>query len=84
MRETPEDLRTLRELLDRSRAQMQSAMLAHVFTDERAPTAEALIALFSDRRVAAFATVSAGGRPRVAPVDVLLVVGPEDVVPERM
>jgi predicted pyridoxine 5'-phosphate oxidase superfamily flavin-nucleotide-binding protein len=75
MRETPEDLRRLQEVLDRSRAQMRSSMLAHVFTDERALTAEALVALFPDRRVAAFATVSADGRPRVAPVDVLFVRG---------
>jgi hypothetical protein len=73
--ETPDDLRRLQEVLDRSRSEARSGQLLHIFKPERALGAEQLVRLFPSRHVGALATATRQGRPRVAPVDLLLVRG---------
>ena len=74
MRETPEDLRRLDALLDDS-YRNAGVHLRSVVTPERRVTAEALASRLTGVRVLALATVTADGRPLVAPVDGLLYRG---------
>jgi uncharacterized pyridoxamine 5'-phosphate oxidase family protein len=72
--ETPEDLRWLQDVLDRSHASA-GAHLRSIFTDERRLSAEALSELLTGVQVLNVATVTAKGEPRVAPVDGLFYRG---------
>jgi hypothetical protein len=74
MRETPDDLRRLDALLDDS-YRNAGAHLRSVVTPERRITARALASRLTGVRVLALATVTADGRPLVAPVDGLLYRG---------
>ncbi len=66
--ETPEDLRALQELLDRSYAAAGSH-LRSIITPERRIQAQDLVGLLTGMRLLALATVTADGRPIVGPVD---------------
>lgn len=68
MRETPDDLKSLQDLLDRSAAGA-GPHLRRVITDERRLTAEGLSSRLVGMRLLALATVTADGRPLVGPVD---------------
>jgi nitroimidazol reductase NimA-like FMN-containing flavoprotein (pyridoxamine 5'-phosphate oxidase superfamily) len=68
MHETAEDLARVQELLDRSAAGA-GRHLREVITPERRLSAEELVARLAGMRLLALATVTAGGRPLVAPVD---------------
>jgi hypothetical protein len=74
MRETSEDLRRLDTLLDAS-YRAAGEHLRSVVTPERRVTAETLADRLTGVRVLSLATVTAGGRPLVAPVDGLLFRG---------
>jgi hypothetical protein len=66
--ETPDDLRILQALLDRSYA-AGGAHLRSIITPERRVGAEELVRRLSGMRLLALATVTADGRPIVGPVD---------------
>ncbi len=68
MRETPDDLKSLQDLLDRSAAGA-GAHLRSVITAERRLTAASLSSRLVGMRLLALATVTADGRPLVGPVD---------------
>ncbi len=68
MRETPEDLEQLQDLLDTSYAAAGSH-LREVITPERRLTAEEVAAALEGMSLLALATVTSDGRPLVAPVD---------------
>jgi nitroimidazol reductase NimA-like FMN-containing flavoprotein (pyridoxamine 5'-phosphate oxidase superfamily) len=68
MRETPDDLKSLQDLLDRSAA-AAGPHLRSVITAERRLTAESLSSRLVGMRLLALATVTADGRPLVGPVD---------------
>ena len=74
MYESADELNDLQRLLDESAARA-GPHLRSIFTPARALTAPQLVERFQGRRQAAVATVTAGGEPRVAPVDVLLLRG---------
>jgi uncharacterized pyridoxamine 5'-phosphate oxidase family protein len=74
MHETDADLRALQELLDASHANA-GPHLRSIFSDERRIPAAELPALLPGVQVLALATVTAGGEPRVAPVDGLFYRG---------
>lgn len=68
MRETVDDIATLQALLDSSQASA-GPHLRSIITAERRLTAGALAARLTGMRLLALATVTADGRPIVAPVD---------------
>jgi pyridoxamine 5'-phosphate oxidase len=68
MHERPEDIAELQALLDRSYASAGPHLLS-IHTPERRLGAEQLCARLTGMRLLALATVSAGGRPVVGPVD---------------
>jgi uncharacterized pyridoxamine 5'-phosphate oxidase family protein len=68
MHETPEDIRVLQELLDRSYASAGSH-LRSIITPDRRLSANRLARLLPGMRLLALATVTADGRPIVGPVD---------------
>ncbi len=68
MHETPEDLKSLQDLLDRSAAQAGSH-LSSIITPERRMTAAALADRLVGMRLLVVATVTADGRPVAGPVD---------------
>ncbi|HUO70406.1 MAG TPA: pyridoxamine 5'-phosphate oxidase family protein [Solirubrobacteraceae bacterium] len=68
MHETPEDIRALQALLDRSYAG-GGAHLRGIISPERRVNAEELAARLTGMRLLALATVTADGRPIVGPVD---------------
>jgi uncharacterized pyridoxamine 5'-phosphate oxidase family protein len=68
MRETPEDLAALQDLLDRSYAQAGAHTL-RIHTPERRLTAEQVAERLTGMCLLALATVTADGRPIVGPVD---------------
>ncbi|MGK2957866.1 MAG: pyridoxamine 5'-phosphate oxidase family protein [Acidimicrobiales bacterium] len=68
MRETPEDLGRLQQLLDRS-YDTAGAHLLEVITPERRLTAGELVAQLQDMRLLVLATVTGDGRPVTGPVD---------------
>ena len=74
MHETPDDLRTLQQLLDTSHAAMGEHM-REIFTEDRRLSAEALAQRLTGVCVLDLGTVSAAGEPRVAPVDGLFFRG---------
>jgi hypothetical protein len=74
VRETPEDIRELQALLDRSR-ERAGPHLRSIYRPENAIAASQLVSLFRGKKQVALATVTAAGEPRVAPVDALLLRG---------
>lgn len=68
MHETPDDLRQLQRLLDRSYASMGGHM-GSIITPERHISAEELANHLTGMRLLSLATVTRDGRPRNAPVD---------------
>jgi uncharacterized pyridoxamine 5'-phosphate oxidase family protein len=68
MHETPDDLASLRQLLDRSAA-AAGPHLRNVITDERRMTALEVCSSLTGMKLLALATVTADGRPLVGPVD---------------
>lgn len=68
MRETPDDLTALQDLLDRSYARA-SAHLLRIHAPERRLSAEELCRRLTGMRLLALATVTRDGRPIVGPVD---------------
>lgn len=68
MYETPDDLRALQTLLDRS-FESQGAHMRSILTDERRLSAEDLVARLKGMCLLSLATVTKDGRPRNAPVD---------------
>jgi hypothetical protein len=74
MYETPEDLRALQGLLDRSQAGA-GAHLADIFTPERWLDAEALAAKLQKMCLLSLATVTADHRPLVGAVDAFFIRG---------
>src|SRR5580704_411010 len=68
MLETPDDLATLQELLDRSAA-AAGPHLSSIITSERRLGAAELSSRLVGMRLLALATVTADGRPLVGPVD---------------
>jgi uncharacterized pyridoxamine 5'-phosphate oxidase family protein len=74
MHETPDDLRRLQGLLDRSRARM-GAHMRSILTPERTLSAAQVAGYLRGIRHVALATVTARGDPRVAPLDGLFYRG---------
>ena len=74
MRETPEDLKGLQQLLDESHA-AGGLHLRSIFTDERRMTAEQVVRALRGVFVLNLATVTRAGAPIVAPVDGLFYRG---------
>ena len=68
MHETPEDLITLQELIDRSYSGAGTHLL-RILTPERTMTAEQVTERLTGMCLLALATVTADGRPIVGPVD---------------
>ncbi len=68
MHESPADLVTLQELLDRSYAAAGPHLL-RIHTPERRLTAEQVVERLTGMRLLALATVTVDGRPLVGPVD---------------
>lgn len=68
MHETPADIATLQDLLDRSYANAGPHLL-RIHTPERRLNAEEVVARLTGMRLLALATVTADGRPIVGPVD---------------
>src|SRR5690349_13334836 len=68
MHETPEDLRSLQDLLDRSFAAAGGHLL-EIITPERRVGAEELAERLTGMRLLVLATVTADGRPIAGPVD---------------
>jgi general stress protein 26 len=66
--ETPSELVALQELLDKSRAGA-TAHLRDIVNDDRAMTAEDLVAALTGMKVLSVATVTAGGEPRISALD---------------
>ena len=74
MNETEDEIRELQDLLDHSRERAGPHLLK-IFTAERALSAAEIVRLLDGTRQVAVATVTAGGSPRVAPVDALFLSG---------
>ena len=74
MKEQPDDLVALQELIDRSYAAAGPHLLA-IHTPQRRLSAEAVCSRLTGMRLLALATVSAAGRPVVGPVDGILLRG---------
>ncbi|HET7400024.1 MAG TPA: pyridoxamine 5'-phosphate oxidase family protein [Intrasporangium sp.] len=68
MRETPEEVVALQDLLDRSHARATEHLRA-IITAERRLTAEDVVALMTGMKVLSLATVTASGEPRISAVD---------------
>jgi nitroimidazol reductase NimA-like FMN-containing flavoprotein (pyridoxamine 5'-phosphate oxidase superfamily) len=68
VRETPEDLAKLQELIDRSHAQAGTHLL-RILTAERRMNAEEVAERLTGVSLLALATATADGRPIVGPVD---------------
>ncbi|GMA21368.1 pyridoxamine 5'-phosphate oxidase family protein [Arsenicicoccus piscis] len=68
MRETPEDLTRLQELLDASHAR-STGHLRSIINDERRLTATDLAALLTGMKVLSVATVTRAGAPRISALD---------------
>jgi hypothetical protein len=74
MKEQPDDLAALQELIDRSYAAAGPHLLA-IHTPERRLSAEQVCERLTGMRLLALATVSAAGRPVVGPVDGIFLHG---------
>ena len=68
MRETPDEVARLQDLLDRSHARATDHLRGIIHGD-RVLSAEDLVALLTGMRVLSLATVTAEGHPRVSAVD---------------
>ena len=75
MHETEDDIRQLQELIDASFAAAGSHLLEIFRPPEHTLSARQLVTCFQGKRSIALATVTAGGEPRVAPVDAILLRG---------
>ncbi len=72
MYETPEDIQLFQALLDRSIAQAGAFLRQSFEMPEHSLSAEQLIHLWQGLQTVAFATTTAQGEPRVAPIGALL------------
>ncbi len=68
MLETPAEVAALQSLLDASR-ERATGHLRSIITDERALSAEDLVALLTGMKVLSVATVTAAGEPRISALD---------------
>jgi general stress protein 26 len=68
MKETPEEIAALQELLDRSHGSA-TEHLRSIINDERRLTASDVVALLTGMKVISVATVTAQGRPRISAMD---------------
>ena len=68
MYETPEEISTLQELLERSVAR-GTAHLRSIITPDRMLTADQTVAVLAGMRTLTIATVTAHGQPRISAVD---------------
>ena len=68
MKETPEEIAALQELLDRSHAS-STDHLRGIISDDRRLTAEDIVALLTGMKVISVATVTAQGHPRISAMD---------------
>jgi len=68
MKETPEEIATLQDLLDRSHA-TATEHLRSIINDERRLTAPDIVALLTGMKVISVATVTAQGHPRISAMD---------------
>ena len=75
MRETPEDLDRLQSLIDRSIEQASPFLRRSFEMPEHSLSAAQLAGHLQGSLTVAFATVTARGEPRVAPIDALFVHG---------
>jgi hypothetical protein len=74
VRETPEEIAELQRMLDAHLAHANPHMTS-IVTPERRLTAEQVVTHLQGTRIVAFATVSPKGKPRVSPLDSLLLHG---------
>jgi nitroimidazol reductase NimA-like FMN-containing flavoprotein (pyridoxamine 5'-phosphate oxidase superfamily) len=74
MQETPDDLRALQDLLDRS-YERAGPHLLRIITPERRVDAPEVVARLTGMRLLVLATVTADGRPVVGPVDGIFLRG---------
>lgn len=74
MRESPDDMNRLQQLLDKSAADV-GPHLRGIITDDRRLTAQQVCQRWQGMRLLALATVTADGRPLVSPVDRYLLHG---------
>lgn len=74
MHETPDDLRRMQELMDRTLARANPHM-ASIVTEGRRLSARQVVRALDGIRHVALATVNAAGAPRVSPLDTLFVRG---------
>ncbi len=75
MKETPEDLEQLQKLLDQSLEQAGDFLRSSFQMPQHSLTAQQLVRYLLGIQTVAFATVTANGQPRVAPVGSLFVRG---------
>lgn len=68
MKETPEEIAALQDLLDRSHAGATSH-LRGIISDDRRLTAQDIVALLTGMKVISVATVTAQGHPRISAMD---------------
>src|SRR3954463_6901857 len=68
MLETPDETASIQALLDASHAKA-SGHLRNIIDDDRALTAEQLVALLTGMKVLSVATVTAAGEPRISALD---------------
>ncbi|HEY8340816.1 MAG TPA: pyridoxamine 5'-phosphate oxidase family protein [Egibacteraceae bacterium] len=74
MRESPDDIRRLQELLDRSYARA-GAHLTSIHTPQARLTAQQLVDALQGMQIFVVATTTADGRPRTGPLDSFLYRG---------
>jgi len=75
MNETPETIRRLQEVMDRSVAGAGPAIAKNFVGGGWAMTAEEFVAFWGETRMAAVSTVSQNGQVHVAPLEITLVDG---------
>jgi hypothetical protein len=68
MRETPEDIASLHDLLDASHARA-TGHLRSIINDQRTLRADELAQLLTGMKVLSVATVTSGGEPRISALD---------------
>jgi general stress protein 26 len=68
MKETPEEIAALQDLLDRSHARA-TEHLREIISDDRRLTADDIVALLTGMKVISVATTTAEGHPRISAMD---------------
>lgn len=75
MNETPEAMRKLQQIIERSAATAGPGIKAHMLGEGWTMNAEEFVRFWGEGRMASVATVSAKGAARAAPLDIQLVDG---------